>query len=72
MFCQVLGLDILNESEVVTYSLFKLFYVYGCFAHIMYVCAPCMYIAPTEAREGIRSPDSIVTDGCEQPHGTVN
>lgn len=29
----------------------------------MYVCSPCMYLVPTEAREGIRSPETGVTDG---------
>lgn len=29
----------------------------------MYVCSPCMCLVPTEAREGIRSPETEVTDG---------
>lgn len=27
-------------------------YMYGCFAHT-YVCAPCVYLVPMEAREGV-------------------
>lgn len=48
-----------------------LFYVFGYFA-CMYVCelhAACL--APVEARESARFPGTLVTDGCEFPHGLL-
>lgn len=67
MFCQILGLNILNEFEMVIFSLFKLFY-FVCMG-VLPTCTS-MHLAPAEAREGIRSAVIIVTDGCEQPPGT--
>ena len=50
------------------YFLIVLCYVCVHFA-FMHVCAPHVCLVPMETREGVRSPGTGVTDGCEAQHG---
>lgn len=61
-----------QHSQAVSESIFffkkkkDLFNVSKCFAY-MYVCPPCVYPVPEEARESVGISGSVVTDGCKLP-----
>jgi hypothetical protein len=48
--------------------LFSLCSVFGCFAYT-YIHVPCVYLESVEAREGVGSPETEVTDSCEPSCG---
>ena len=62
-----------NDFSLAPHNCFILFYAHGGGGCVFMLCI-CMYAVPTEAREGIESPRSGVTDGwvLNQYMGTRN